>query len=162
MKAVSGIMTSLSESGTIIWLVILLAIIFVFGAIYIYIKSKERKKIERLKALINNLPNLKVGEIIDIKDNNYKHIRGVFVVCNKSKNKYLVGKSVDIIKSVTNVLTGKGNMKAYLDYKDGDEFAINLLELKNSGYCNINELERDIITAYNAYKYGYNVYKGCK
>ncbi len=162
MKAVSGILTSLSESGVIIWLIILFAIIFVFVALYIYIKSKERKKLERLKALINNLPNLNVNDIMDIKENDYKHIRGVFVVCNKSKNKYLVGKSVDIINSVNNLFTGKGNMKVYLDYNDGDDFAIKLLELKNSGYCNINELERDIITAYDAYKYGYNVYKGCK
>ncbi len=42
----------------------------------------------------------------------------------------------------------------------GDEFAIKIIILSDTKYNNLDDLERDTITAYKAYTEGYNETKG--
>lgn len=56
--------------------------------------------------------------------------------------------------------TGRGNGDVYADYKYGDPFEISMIALENSGFCTLNELERNVIRRYNAFSNGYNKTRG--
>ena len=58
--------------------------------------------------------------------------------------------------------TGHGNVGVYADYKYGDDFTIKMIALENSGFSKLNELERNVISTYNAYASGYNKTRGNK
>lgn len=81
---------------------------------------------------------------------------GVYVLHNKTKDMYYVGQSIRVIDRVGQHLTGHGNGDVYADFKYGDEFEVSAISLAESGYGSLNDLERDTITAYNAYGNGYN------
>ena len=48
----------------------------------------------------------------------------------------------------------------YADYKYGDDFELNVVSLRESGYDSLDALERDTIAAYDAYGRGYNRTRG--
>lgn len=81
---------------------------------------------------------------------------GVYVLHNKTKGMYYVGQSVRVIDRAGRHLTGHGNGDVYADFKYGDEFEVSTVSLAESGYGSLNDLERDTIAAYDAYKSGYN------
>lgn len=56
--------------------------------------------------------------------------------------------------------TGHGNGDVYADYKYGDQFKIRAIRLVDSGYSDLDKLERDLIEKYEAYQLGYNKTKG--
>ena len=56
--------------------------------------------------------------------------------------------------------TGKGNGDVYYDYKSGDQFTIKMISLENSGFYDLNSLEKSAISKYNAYYKGYNKTRG--
>ena len=73
---------------------------------------------------------------------------------------HYVGQSVSVIKRVYDHFNAKGNGDIYADYKYGDDFVIKMIALENSGYDNLNVLEKDTISTYNAYSKGYNKTRG--
>ena len=85
---------------------------------------------------------------------------GVYILYNKTKNKYYVGQDKNMFQRVNSHLTGHGNGDVYVDYKTGDEFTVILIALKISGFSTLNELERHFIRYYNAYSQGYNKTRG--
>ena len=85
---------------------------------------------------------------------------GVYLLHNTTKDMYYVGQSVSVMKRVTQHLTGSGNGDVYADYKNGDSFTVQAISLTNSGYQSINDLERDMIEAHDAYMKGYNKTRG--
>ena len=85
---------------------------------------------------------------------------GVYVLFNKSKQKYYVGQAKKVLSRINAHLTGHGNGDVYADYKYGDQFTIKAIALQNSGYRSLDELEKDTIAAYNAYNKGYNRTRG--
>ncbi len=58
--------------------------------------------------------------------------------------------------------TGHGNGDVYADYKYGDKFTIKMIDLKKSGFDNINELQRSTIKTYDAFSKGNNRTRGNK
>ena len=48
----------------------------------------------------------------------------------------------------------------YADYKFGDDFSIKVIRLAESGYDDLDKLEKDMIKKYNAYSIGYNKTSG--
>ena len=56
--------------------------------------------------------------------------------------------------------SGYGNGDVYADYKYGDSFYIRLIKLSDSGFSNIDQLERHYIDLYGAEDNGYNKNKG--
>ena len=87
---------------------------------------------------------------------------GVYVLYNESKNMYYVGQAKKVLQRVNAHFTGHGNGDVYADYKYGDSFKIKTISLVESGYSSIDQLERDTITAYNAFSKGYNKTRGNK
>lgn len=83
-------------------------------------------------------------------------IVGVYIIYNKTKNMYYVGQATRLFFRVNQHFTGKGNGDVYADYKYGDSFFIKLIKLTESGYDDLNKLERDMIVKYHSYEKGYN------
>lgn len=87
---------------------------------------------------------------------------GVYVIHNKTKGMYYVGQSTRVVGRLIQHLTGCGNGDVYADYKYGDDFELNVVSLRESGYDSLDALERDTIAAYDAYDRGYNRTRGNK
>lgn len=146
----------------------------------LYIESErekqERLKIERLNntidALASNNLEMTPEEFMAFRstklhDNRYeayyalgKNFTGIYILHNKTKNKYYVGQSKTVLNRVNMHFTGKGNGDVYFDYRAGDQFAIRMVSLQNSGFASLDDLERSAIARYNAYYNGYNKTRG--
>jgi excinuclease UvrABC nuclease subunit len=81
---------------------------------------------------------------------------GVYIIYNATKNKHYVGQAKRLFFRVNQHFTGHGNGDVYSDYKLGDKFTIVLLSLQDSGYYDLDKLEKDMIKKYHAYTEGYN------
>ena len=81
---------------------------------------------------------------------------GVYVLFNKTKNKYYVGQSKKIFYRINNHFSGCGNHDVYDDYCHGDIFTIRIIPLKKSNYISLNKLERHAIMTFKSYRNGYN------
>ncbi len=134
-------------------------VIGALGILSIILGLYYRKKERRLAAKIRGL----TGEGAPARDFlahrgmlRQSDFTGVYVLHNKTKDMYYVGQSIRVIDRVGQHLTGHGNGDVYADFKYGDEFEVSAISLAESGYGSLNDLERDTITAYNAYGNGYN------
>jgi hypothetical protein len=81
---------------------------------------------------------------------------GVYIIYNQTKDMYYVGQAKRLYFRVKQHFTGHGNGDVYADYKYGDAFLIRLITLRESGYDDLDRLERDMIAKYRAYERGYN------
>ena len=81
---------------------------------------------------------------------------GVYILCNQSNGKHYVGQAKRLYYRVNQHFTGKGNPDVYRDYVNGNEFLIKMIKLTESGYSDIDKLEKDKIEEYQAYYRGYN------
>ena len=81
---------------------------------------------------------------------------GVYIIYNQTKDMYYVGQAKRLYFRVKQHFTGHGNGDVYADYKYGDAFLIRLITLRESGYDDLDRLERDMIAKYHAYESGYN------
>ena len=81
---------------------------------------------------------------------------GVYIIYNQTKNMYYVGQAKRLCFRVNQHFTGHGNGDVYADYKYGDQFLIKLITLRESGYDDLDKLERDMIMQYHANIDGYN------
>ena len=79
---------------------------------------------------------------------------------NVTKDKYYIGQGREVLDRVNMHFTGHGNGDVYADYKYGDIFTIKIIALANSGFSTLNELEKEAITYYDAYRRGYNKTRG--
>ena len=97
---------------------------------------------------------------VDNVKRNMNDFVGVYILHNIDNNKYYVGQSVHVLKRLTQHFNGKGCEDVYRDYCRGMNFEIQCIALVNSGYNNLNKLERDYIAYYDAYNRGYNKTRG--
>lgn len=150
-------------------------VIIIFSAIIIAVAHRKYKKKTELKRKIKSL----AANTLEISPEEFFEMRrqwlegkrhspkaqalnfgGVYILYNRTKNKYYVGQGRKILNRVNSHFTGKGNGDVYADYKYGDEFTIKMISLENSGCSGLNELERLMIDEYDAYASGYNKTKG--
>ena len=162
-------------------ILIILCITGVAGySIYLFRTRKKRRlkrKKQRVKQKINSLSKsvteLSPQEFMKLRSQSFggrgnpqysKNLdfAGVYVLYNKTKNKYYVGQGQRVLKRVNMHFTGKGNGDVYADYKYGDDFTIKMIRLKHCGFKTLNELEREAIAVYKAYATGYNKTQGNK
>ena len=137
---------------------------------YFYKKYKINKKIDLLTSCETELTpkeffqlrNFSFGGRGKPKYALTKNCAGVYILFNKTKDKYYVGQAQKLLDRVNNHFTGKGNGDVYADYKYGDSFAIKMISLQKSGYASLNALEKDIISRYSAFSKGYNKTRGNK
>lgn len=121
-------------------------------------KNKLNKKIDNLT---NGISEITPEEFFDLRKNINKDLPGVYIIHNINNGMYYVGQSVHLYNRVNQHFTGHGNGDVYADYKrGGDKFTIKLIKLKNSGYTNLDKLEKDMITKYDALNSGYNKTQG--
>ena len=87
---------------------------------------------------------------------------GCYVIHNLTKNMFYVGQATHVPQRVNNHFTGKGNGDVYADYKYGNQFEIRLVNIMDTEYSRLDDLERDLINAFDAYDHGYNKTRGNK
>ena len=73
---------------------------------------------------------------------------------------YYVGQAKKLFFRINQHFTGHGNGDVYADYKAGNSFKMMIIPLADSGYKDIDLLEKDMIKKYRAYECGYNKTKG--
>lgn len=129
----------------------------------IYRGKKERAVREKIWGLTSE-GGVSPRELLDACDvlRTRGDFTGVYVIHNKTKDMYYVGQSARVVGRLIQHLTGCGNGDVYADYKYGDDFELNVVSLRESGYDSLDALERDTIAAYDAYGRGYNCTRGNK
>lgn len=85
---------------------------------------------------------------------------GVYIIYNIDKDKFYVGQAKRLLYRINQHFTGHGNPDVYVDYRQGDSFRIAMIKLIDSGYEDLDKLEKDKIREYHAYEQGYNKTKG--
>lgn len=135
----------------------LFTFVFVF-LLFQPVISRHRKK-RKVKKLARGACEVTPEEFFKIRKSS-ENYQGVYILLNKTKNMYYVGQAIKIYDRVNQHFTGHGNGDVYADWKYGDEFTIKLIPLKRSGFKTLNELERNTISAYNAFSKGYNKTRG--
>ena len=151
-------------------LIVLGIYLFAAGSYAVYRLTGKRRIKNRIKS-VRNSKEVSIEEFFEIRNAKKKRrgcpyyslsksVEGVYVVFNKTKNKYYVGQGIDLFNRVNSHFTGKGNGDVYADYKYGDKFTIKMIPLKKSGYKTLNALEKDAIFTYGAYATGYNKTRG--
>lgn len=81
---------------------------------------------------------------------------GIYILENKTMDKFYVGQSISVFKRASAHFTGKGNMDIYEDYKNGEKWTIRTIALSNSGFKSINALEKHFIKYHSSTWNGYN------
>jgi len=157
----------LSQSDVVLFI----GIVFAARLCAIYFRYRwSSRKIRKIKKLASSVTELTPREFFELRKqkrggryiSSTCDFAGVYVLYNHDKKMYYVGQAKSIFSRVNNHFTGKGNGDVYADYKYGDDFTIKLLPLQNSGFDNLNDLEREAIAAYNSYAKGYNKTRGNK
>lgn len=119
--------------------------------IRLYIKEHSRISFD------NNFNNLTPEQFFKLKKTIQGDMVGVYILYNKNRKMYYVGQATRLFFRVNQHFTGHGNGDVYGDYKRGkDKFIIKLIPLVNSGYYDLDKLEKDMIAKYDAYNSGYN------
>lgn len=152
-----------------------------FSVIFMYRigKSSKKEREERIRVLNEKLTELTSGasevtpeefqrlRTAKIRGGKYeayysssRNFPGVYILFNQDKNKYYVGQSKTVLSRVNSHFTGKGNGDVYVDYRNGDSFTIKLIPLFDSGFDDLNSLERHFISYYHAFANGYNRTRG--
>ena len=121
-------------------------------------KMRSHARMEALKSKSSDVtPEKFLNKRMWVTDKGDKvDFTGVFVLHNLSKDKFFVGHSIHVLERVRQHFTGHGNGDVYADWKMGDKFIISTLSLVDSGHKDLNELEQEIIEAYDARNHGYN------
>ena len=156
---------------TIIFLVFFYFLFFLLWICFILIRKKrilqlfasEKEITPNIFFAINNVLNRKQKNTFFHFDYSYWNERnssGVYLLFNKTKNKYYVGQSKRIFYRINDHFFGKGNRDIYYDYCHGDTFTIKIIPLIKSNYSSLNKLERHTIATFKSYRKGYNKTRG--
>ncbi|MBR1610318.1 MAG: GIY-YIG nuclease family protein, partial [Methanobrevibacter sp.] len=89
-------------------------------------------------------------------------IPGCYIIYNQRTDKYYVGQSGDLFRRLKEHLDGRGSGGKRIDFEmaSNDPVLIRWLPCFDAGYRDLNEMERDLIAAYDSYNNGYNLTKG--
>lgn len=105
---------------------------------------------------LNKAETITPDEFFEIKKQQKGDIVGVYVIHNETNDQYYVGQAKKLFFRINQHFTGHGNGDVYADYKYGDDFSIKIIKLSESGYDDIDSLEKDMIEKYHAFSVGYN------
>lgn len=128
--------------------------------IYAYGLFVENRIPDSLCRLLEASSEVTPAEFFQAKDRQTGDVVGAYVIHNKTKDMYYVGQAKRLFFRVNQHFTGHGNGDVFSDYKLGDEFSIRFIKLTDSGYSDIDCLEKDLISKYDAYNSGYNKNSG--
>lgn len=122
--------------------------------------EKRREYNQLMDAFLNSQEEISPEEALRMKNNVNGDIVGVYIIHNLTRDMYYVGQAKKIFFRLRQHFTGNGNYSVYLDYKRGDRFTIKIITLADSGYKDLDRLEKDLITKYDSYRRGYNQNSG--
>lgn len=166
--------------STLIFLIVLACAGFLVYVFFLFKTRRKRREKRKRRAVREKIVNLSKSRTELTPEEFFKfrsrgfgiggtpryadeiNFEGVYVLYNRTKNKYYVGQGHRIADRVNMHFTGKGNGDVYADYKYGDKFTVKMIALKHSGFRSLNALERETIGYYKAYAEGYNKTKGNK
>ena len=121
-----------------------------------YVNYRENAISKNYDRFMGRNASLTPEEFFDIKSKQTGDVVGVYVIHNETKDMYFVGQAKRLFFRLNQHFTGHGNGDVYADYKYGDDFAIQIIKLSESGYSDLDKLEKDLIERYDAYGSGYN------
>lgn len=92
----------------------------------------------------------------DTKQDDIKFVKnwdfeGVYILHNCSRNIYHIGRSGKVLRKIDRTFRGYENQDVYDDWNDKDVFGVRIIRYENSGYSNINLLEKDLVEKYGIY-----------
>ena len=124
--------------------------------IHEFLVNKEKTIEERRFSFLSGMQTISPEEFFEMRTNKSGDIVGVYIIHNESTEQYYVGQSKRVFFRVNQHFTGHGNGDVYADYVHGNSFKIQILKLSESGYDDLDRLERDMIKKYKAHSIGYN------
>lgn len=128
--------------------------------VYGFINHRKDLREKNFDDFMRQVKTVTPEEFFEIKSLFNGDVVGAYVIHNQTKNKYYVGQATRLLFRINQHFTGHGNGDVYADYKYGDDFAIKIVKLSNSGYSDLDKLEKDLIEKYDAYNSGYNKTSG--
>lgn len=131
----------------------------------LYILNMKLHKIVNA-TIVNNFDDFQnIKEIMDGKFdlNNLKNIKGVYIIWNKTKNRYYVGQTKNLYKRIftQHFNIANGDVKNIIFAKDwfsGDEFLLKTIQLETKD--ELDDTEKYYIDMYDSFKNGYNSTSG--
>lgn len=116
-----------------------------YKAIDKYIKRRKKEKKTKFSNFTNATSVISVKDFFELKACQQGDIVGVYVIYNENKNMYYVGQAKKLFFRINQHFTGHGNGDVYADYKAGNSFKMMIIPLADSGYKDIDLLEKDMI-----------------
>ena len=132
------------------------------SAIADFRKDRFRAMQENMDDFLNRSETITPEEFFEIKQQQKGDVVGVYIIHNETNDQYYVGQAKRLFFRINQHFTGHGNGDVYADYKYGDDFSIKIIRLSESGYDDIDQLEKDMIERYHAFSAGYNRTSGNK
>lgn len=127
----------------------------IMNAFYDYVVRDRQYVYRDMEAEVFSL-GLSPERFLDLKRTVTGDVVGVYIIYNIDRKMYYVGQAKRLYFRVWQHFTGHGNGDVYADYKYGNRFMIRFISLSESGYTDLDMLERDMIRQYNAFTTGYN------
>lgn len=121
-----------------------------------FMEHREDLVMENLDIFLSECGDITPEEFFEVKKVQKGDMVGVYVIHNESRDMYYVGQAKKLFFRINQHFTGHGNGDVYADYKYGDDFSIKIIRLTESGYSDIDQLEKDLIEKYDACVSGYN------
>ncbi len=125
-----------------------------------FVRYKEKELEHKHEEFLSSKDFISPNEFFRLKAKQKGDVVGVYIIYNSTKDMYYVGQATRLFFRVSQHFTGHGNGDVYADLKYGDEMFVKIIRLSESGYDDLNLLEKDLIRRYNARSYGYNKTKG--
>lgn len=124
--------------------------------IFDFLNYRQEEISHNHDVFLSQAESISPDEFFEVKKHQTGDIVGVYIIHNESKDMYYVGQAKRLFFRINQHFTGHGNGDLYADYKYGDDFAIKIIPLADSGYQDLDLLEKDLIKKYDAYNSGYN------
>lgn len=145
-------------------------IAFVFCLLILSLLSRrhrEKRKARKVRAIAKGVEKLTPSQFFSLRNSYKGHLQdfdfmGCYIIHNLRNGKYYIGQATHVPQRVNAHLTGKGNGDVYADYRYGHPFEIQLIDITTTTYRRLDDMEREFIDAYDAYKRGYNRKRGNK
>lgn len=128
--------------------------------------SEQKRYNKMMKRLKNSALEMKPDKFEEIrqqtlgKNRTIDDFSGIYILYNKTNGKYYIGQSNTVFSRVDQHFKGRGNGDVYHHFRSGHNWRIRLLDLKETNFRTLNELERHFIDYYDAFKNGYNRTRG--
>jgi len=81
----------------------------------------------------------------DVKFMKELDFEGLYLIKNKSKKRYYLGKGANVFRKVDRHFRGYGNQDIFADYEKKNRFVVCFMRLENSGYETLSDYEKSII-----------------